>query len=77
MMRKLFTLFGALAVLGVASCGTNPSNEVIGTGVGAAAGGALGNAATGGSAIGTIGGAAAGAVVGHEIGEEKDRHDRD
>lgn len=74
MMRKLLTLFGALALIGVAACSSNPTNAEIGTGVGAAAGGALGNAATGGSAVGTIGGAAAGAVVGHEIGEKKDNN---
>lgn len=72
MTRSTLTAIIALS-LGLAACSTNPTNEQIGTGVGAAVGGVAGHAITGGSAIGTIGGAAAGALIGREIGEKNDK----
>lgn len=75
MSKHLIVL--ALALTGLAACGSNPGKgETIGTVGGAAAGGALGSAVTGGSTIGTVGGAVVGGVVGNQAGERYDERNR-
>ena len=59
-----------LALSGMVGCSSTPTNQQIGTGVGAVVGGVAGSALFGGP-VGTIGGAAAGAVVGNEISKKK------
>ena len=60
----------AAALMALGGCGTSPTNQQIGTGVGAVVGGVAGNAVFGG-VLGTVGGAAAGAVIGNEVGKKK------
>ena len=60
----------AAAMMALTGCGTSPTNQQIGTGVGAVVGGVAGNAVFGG-VLGTVGGAAAGAVIGNEVGKKK------
>lgn len=74
-MRYALTVFGALATFAIAACAGNPTNQQIGTGVGAAAGGAIGNVMTD-STAGTIGGAAAGALIGNELGRRQDEQNQ-
>jgi osmotically inducible lipoprotein OsmB len=71
--RKL--AFGAALVAAAAAtgCGTNPTNQQIGTAGGAVLGGVAGSAITGGSTAGTVGGAAVGGVIGNEVGRRQDQ----
>jgi osmotically inducible lipoprotein OsmB len=71
-------IVAAIALVGLAGCGGNPTGrgETIGTVGGAAVGGMAGSAATGGSTIGTVGGAVAGGIIGNEVGERYDERNR-
>ena len=68
--KKALLISAAAAMLALGGCGTSPTNQQIGTGVGAVVGGVAGNAVFGG-VLGTVGGAAAGAVIGNEVGKKK------
>ena len=70
MTNKILLSFAAASLIGLAGCGTSPTNAQIGTGVGAVAGGVVGNAVFGGT-LGTVGGAAAGALIGNEVSKKK------
>jgi osmotically inducible lipoprotein OsmB len=70
MSKKLLLALAAASTIAITGCASNPSNQQIGTGVGAVAGGVLGNA-LGGTAA-TVGGAAAGALIGNEVGRRQD-----
>jgi osmotically inducible lipoprotein OsmB len=72
-IKRIATGAALAAAVVSGGCGTNPTNQQIGTAGGAVVGGALGNAATGGSTLGTIGGAAVGGVIGNEVGRRRDR----
>ena len=72
MKRMHLAMLVASVFLGLTACGTESSNEAVGTLGGAVVGGVAGHVIGGGSALGTIGGAATGALVGHEIGEHAD-----
>lgn len=69
-VKKALFISAAAAMLALGGCSTSPSNQQIGTGVGAVVGGVAGNAVFGGL-LGTVGGAAAGAVIGNEVGKKK------
>lgn len=68
--KLMMSAIAATALIGLAGCGTSPTNAQIGTGVGAVAGGVVGNAVFG-STLGTVGGAAAGALIGNEVGKRR------
>ena len=68
--KQALLISAAAAMLALGGCGTSPTNQQIGTGVGAVVGGVAGNAVFGG-VLGTVGGAAAGAVIGNEVGKKK------
>jgi osmotically inducible lipoprotein OsmB len=70
MIKTFLAVSSAAALMALTGCGTSPSNQQIGTGVGAVVGGVAGNAVFGG-VLGTVGGAAAGAVIGNEVGKKK------
>ena len=72
MKTKLLLAVAAASVMGLSGCASNPSNQQLGTGVGAVVGGVAGNALFGNTA-GTVGGAAAGALIGNEAGKNRDR----
>jgi osmotically inducible lipoprotein OsmB len=72
MSKKLLIAAAATSLMALTACGTNPSNQQIGTATGAVLGGAAGSA-LGGGALGTVGGAAAGAVIGNEVGKRQDQ----
>jgi len=72
MSKKLMIAAAAASLMALTACGTNPSNQQIGTATGAVLGGAAGSA-LGGGAIGTVGGAAAGALIGNEVGKRQDQ----
>ncbi|WP_313300157.1 glycine zipper 2TM domain-containing protein [Diaphorobacter sp.] len=72
-VRVAVVSLACVATFGLAGCSSSPTNQQIGTGVGAVAGGVVGDAVFG-NTLGTVGGAAAGAVIGNQIG--KDRDDR-
>jgi osmotically inducible lipoprotein OsmB len=71
MNAKLLAAIGAVSLAALTGCSSNPTNQQVGTGVGAVAGGVVGSAIGGPAA--TIGGAAVGAVIGNEVGKSKDR----
>ena len=68
--KKVLLVSATAAMMALVGCGTSPTNQQIGTGVGAVVGGVAGNAVFGG-VLGTVGGAAAGAVIGNEVGKKK------
>ena len=68
--KKALLVSATAALIALGGCGTSPTNQQIGTGVGAVVGGVAGNAVFGG-VLGTVGGAAAGAVIGNEVGKKK------
>lgn len=68
-IQKSFHKLALLACAALlAACSSTPTNQQVGTAVGAVGGGAVGNVIFGGTAA-TIGGAAVGAVVGSEVGK--------
>ena len=69
-VRLIISAVACAATLGMVGCASNPSNQQVGTGVGAVAGGVIGNAAIGGT-LGTVGGAAAGALIGNELSKDR------
>ncbi len=71
-IRTILTTLACAATLGMVGCASHPTNQQVGTGVGAVAGGLVGNAVFGGT-LGTVGGAAAGALIGNEVGKNNDR----
>jgi osmotically inducible lipoprotein OsmB len=71
-MKTLMIAAAAASLISLTACGTNPSNQQIGTATGAVLGGAAGSA-LGGGTLGTVGGAAAGAVIGNEVGKRRDQ----
>ncbi len=73
MTMKLLMATAAASLIALTGCGTNPTNQQIGTATGAVIGGAAGNVLGGGSTLGTVGGAAAGAVIGNEVGKRQDQ----
>jgi len=72
MKSKLMLAVAAASTIALTGCASNPSNQQIGTGVGAVVGGVAGNALFG-NTLGTVGGAAAGALIGNEAGKNRDR----
>jgi len=72
MKSKLMLAVVAASTIALTGCASNPSNQQIGTGVGAVVGGVAGNALFG-NTLGTVGGAAAGALIGNEAGKNRDR----
>ncbi len=72
MSKKLLMAAAAASLMALTACGTNPTNQQIGTATGAVLGGAAGSA-LGGGTLGTVGGAAAGAVIGNEVGKRQDQ----
>ncbi|MFZ4286725.1 glycine zipper domain-containing protein [Variovorax sp. HJSM1_2] len=75
MNTKYLISAAAAALIGLSGCASNPSNQQIGTGVGAVVGGAAGNVLFG-STLGTVGGAAAGALIGNQVGDNQDKKNR-
>ena len=72
MQSKLMLAVAAASMIGLTGCASNPTNQQVGTGVGAVVGGVAGNALFG-NTLGTVGGAAAGALIGNEVGKDRDR----
>lgn len=69
--RSIVIATCSAAVISMAGCASNPTNQQIGTGAGAVLGGVAGHALFGGTA-GAVGGAAAGALLGNEVGKRND-----
>ena len=72
-VRFVIAGIACAATLGLVGCSSNPTNQQVGTGVGAVAGGLVGDAVFGGT-LGTVGGAAAGALIGNQVGKDRDRN---
>jgi osmotically inducible lipoprotein OsmB len=72
MKSNFMMAVAAASIIGLTGCASSPSNQQLGTGVGAVVGGVAGNAVFG-STLGTVGGAAAGALIGNEAGKNRDR----
>ena len=73
MTSKLLIAAATASLIALTGCGTNPTNQQIGTATGAVLGGVAGSA-LGGGTLGTVGGAAAGAVIGNEVGKRQDQN---
>lgn len=72
--KLLIAAVASASLMGLTACGSNPTNQQVGTGVGAVAGG-LAGAAVGGTGA-TILGAGAGALIGNEVGRRSDNNQR-